>query len=201
MRAKLMTGLFATVLLGGTMFANAQTVAISQDGRPERMAAIRHMYGLNNIDMETVQRLHWANAFEIRAGEIAMRRGQSQWARDYARDMVRDHTMGQNEVRLLALDKGMELNQNLPASMMRDLERLNNVRANQFDQTYRNLMMQSHRSVSNLLERGIRHGHDEEVRSLSVKLLPRVREHHALAHVQRTVTGPLRPRNPVASRL
>jgi putative membrane protein len=193
MRAKFFTAFVAAAFVGSAVVADAQAVTISRDGRPERMAAIRHFVGLNAVDLRSLQNIYFGNAFEVRAGEIAARRGQSEWARQYGRDMVREHTMAQNELRLLGLDLGVEFDNNLPANMVRDLNRLNTAPAAAFDNVFRSLMMSSHAQASNTLQHAIKHGHNEDVRSLWIKMLPSVKDHYALAQTRQTVVGSLKP--------
>jgi putative membrane protein len=168
--------------------ASAQ-VAISQDGRPEKMAAIKHNKGLNNTDMKMFQAIYWGNAFEIKASEIAVNRGQSAWAKQYAKEMVHEHTMAQNELKLLAQDKGVSLNNNMPRELVNALNRLRNASSSSFDSQYRAAIMSSHAQASTTLQKAIKFGHDEEVRSYAIKMLPAVKDHYAMAQIRKTMMG------------
>ena len=159
MRANVISALAAAAVMAGAVTANAQ-VAISQDGRPEKMAAIKHMNGLNNTDMKMFQAIYWGNAFEIKASEIAMNRGQSSWTKEYSKEMVHEHTMAQNELKLLAMDKGVSLNNNLPKDLVSALNRLRNASSSSFDAQYRAAIMSSHAQASNVLKKAIKSGHD-----------------------------------------
>lgn len=183
-------------VLAGAVTANAQ-VAISQDGRPEKMAAIKHLTGLNNSDMKMLQTIYWGNAFEIKISEIAVNRAQSIWAKEYAKEMIHEHTMAQNEVKLLAADKGVSLNNNLPRDLVSALNKLQNASAASFDNLYRAAAMSSHSQASEVLKKAIKFGHDEQVRSLAIKLLPAVKDHYALAQIRQTMMGATKSRTGV----
>jgi putative membrane protein len=197
MKGKLYTAIAITAMCGAVVSANAQNVSISQDGRPERMAAIRLVKGLNNADFKMLQDIYWGNAFEIRAGEIAMARGNSAWCKEYAKEMVHEHTMAQNELKLLAQDKGVTLGNNLPKPMIHALARLRSVSSGSFDAQYRASQMAAHAQASTLLKRCIKFGHDDDVRGFAVKMLPGVKDHYALAQIRRTMMGSTKTRNGV----
>jgi putative membrane protein len=188
MRAKLFSALMVAGVMAGAVAANAQ-VAISQDGRPEKMAAIKLVKGLNNSDMKMLQTIYWGNAFEIKISEIAVNRAQSMWAKEYAKEMIQEHTMAQNEVKMLAQDKGVSLNNNLPRDLVNVLSRLQNASSSSFDNMYRAAAMSSHSQASAVLTRAIKFGHDEQVRGLAIKMLPAVKDHYALAQIRQTMMG------------
>jgi putative membrane protein len=197
MKGKLFTAL-ATIALGATFVtASAQNVAISQDGRPERMAAIRHNKGLNSADFKMLQEMYWGNAFEIKAGEIAVRRGQSSWAKEFGKEMVHEHTMAQNELKLIAADKGVRLSNNIPADLQNALRRLQNAPSSSFDNVYRASQMAAHSQASTVLQRAIKFGRDEDVRGFAIKMLPPTKDHYALAQIRQTMMGATKTRNGV----
>ncbi len=188
MRANLYSAFLAAGVMACAVGANAQ-VSISQDGRPERMAAIKHNSGLNNTDMKTLQQIYLCNAFEIKASEIALNRGQSAWAKQYAKEMVHEMTMAQNELKLLASDKSISLNNNLPRELVNALSRLRYVSSASFDSEYRAAMMSSHAQSSLTLQNAIKNGRDEMVRSYAIKMLPTVKDHYAMAQIRKTMMG------------
>jgi putative membrane protein len=189
MNCKLMTAFVTAALCGAVVCANAQNVSISRDGRPEKMAAIRLVKGLNSADTQMLQEIYWGNAFEIRSSEIAQSRGHSAWCQEFAKEMIHEHTMAQNEIKLLAMDKGVALSNDMPRSMVNKLNYLKNVSSGSFDEAYRQVQLASHGDASLTLQHAIKRGHDEEVRGLAVKLLPPTKTHYALAKVEKTMMG------------
>jgi putative membrane protein len=193
MNAKLFTAVMAVSVVAA---AQAQ-VAISQDGRPEKMAAIKHLSGLNNADVKMLQNIYWGNAFEIKISEVAMNRATTPWGQQYAKEMVHEHTMAQNELKLLAMDKGISLNNNLPRDMMNKIARLRKTSSANFDSTYRATAMAAHAQASNVLKQAIKYGHDEMVRSYAIKMLPPVKDHYAMAQTRQTMMGMTKTRTGV----
>ncbi|HEY0868655.1 MAG TPA: DUF4142 domain-containing protein, partial [Fimbriimonas sp.] len=88
---------------------------VSAGGRPLRMTQIPpQKLGLNSVDAQALRDIAIANMFEIKTSEIAMKRGGSAWTRQYAKEMVHEHTQAQNEVKLMARQKGISLPDRLP---------------------------------------------------------------------------------------
>jgi putative membrane protein len=197
MRGKL-TAAFAVVATAVSISAMAQSVgSFSQDGRPERMPGIHFNKGLNGADFKMLQDIYWGNSFEIHASEIAQNRAQSPWAKEFAKEMIHEHTMAQNELKLLANNKVARLGNNLPSSMQNELRRLRNIPSYAFDAEFRRSQLSAHAMASQILKRTIRYGHDQDVRGLAVKFLPPVKDHYALAQIRRTMMGPTRVTNGV----
>ena len=153
------------------------------------MAAIRLVKGLNSMDMKMLQDIYWGNAAEIRMGQIAASRGNSEWARQFGKEMVEEHTMAQNEIKLLANQKGMSLDNNLPKPMLTAIRRLDNISSGSFDEQFRSAQLAAHAEASNVLQRAIKFGHDQDVRGLAVKMLPGVKMHYSLAKTHQTMMG------------
>ena len=186
MKATMMGAVAALAVVAASSSAQ---VSISQDGRPERMASIKLVMGLNKADHKMVQTLYYGNAFEIMASQIAENRAQSEWGKQYAKEMVIEHTMAQNELKMLAGDKGLTLNNDLPWAMQRRLSALRNTPMSNFDAKYKAVIMSSHAQASIILQQAIKWGHDEQVRNLAIKILPAVKMHYALASVGKTMMG------------
>jgi putative membrane protein len=184
-----MKGLFVILAMSALVgVASAQQV-ISQDGRPEKMNYIAHKTGISAADHKTLQTIYLGNAFEIKASEIARRRGRSQFTREFAKEMIHEHTNAQNELKLLARAKNVWLSNDLPKDMQAMLRKLNTVSASNFDSTYRKIQLSAHSAASMALQAEIKRGHDEMVRSYAIKLLPSVKDHYTMAKIQKTMMG------------
>lgn len=173
----------------GSSFVGAQSVQISQDGRPERMARISHAKGLNQMDHSFFNKMAAGNNFEIITSQIAAERASTAWARDFAKEMVQEHKGAQNELQLVADKKGVEAKGNLDTKMMKDVARLKRLRGAAFDNAYRAIQLAAHAQASNLLKKQIASGRDEDVRSYAVKMLPAVVMHWKMAQTRTTMTG------------
>lgn len=180
------TALLALTAIVGA--ANAQQM-ISQDGRPERMSAIWHSNGISALDKKSLQTLYYGNAFEIKTSEIARRRGQSMWTKEFAKEMIHEHTAAQNELKMLAEKKGVMLSNDLPKDMQKKLTTLSSVPASKFDAKYKAIQMAAHSGASMALQTEIKTGHDEMVRSFAIKLLPAVKDHYSMIMMKKTMMG------------
>ena len=142
------------------------------------------------MDSAMLQDIYFGNAFEIRAGQIAQNRGKSAWTTEFGKEMVQEHTFAQNEVKQLAQERNVSLDNDLPGEMLQSLRHLQNVPSASFDAAFKEAILSSHAQASNILKHAIKFGHDEEVRGLAVKLEPSVIHHYSLAMSGKTMMGP-----------
>ncbi len=187
MNIRLVGALSGSLLVCGLVAA--QSTSISQDGRPERMAKITFHKGLNSSDAKFLMNMAAANNFEIQASRLAESRASSAWAKDFAKEMIDDHTMAQNGLMDLAQSKGWDVRGTLDRNMQRNLNRLQDLNGPAFDRTFRSMQINGHAQVSNLLKKEINRGHDENVREYATKTLPEVVLHWKLAKTGQTMTG------------
>jgi len=177
----------AMLAMAGASVAQ-QNVRFSYDGRPERL--FRPVNGLNRHDMMGVRDAAISNLLEIKTSELALNRARSAWARQYAREMIQEHTVAHNELKLIANRKGVSLPQTLPAAKRAQLARLSNLSGSAFDREYRAIQISGHRETSAKFQAHIKGGRDQDVKSYLVKSLPAVKMHLRMAQMQRTMTGP-----------
>jgi putative membrane protein len=174
--------------LSGMAIAQDQ---VSAGGRPLRMTQIPpQKMGLNAVDSQAIRDIAYANMLEIKSSELALSRADSEWARQYAKEMIQEHTGAQNELRTLAANKGVNLPQSLPSSLSSKLRALSNARGSRFDSMYRALQLEGHRMTEMKLRKAMASGRDADVRGLEVKLLPSVVMHRRLAVMKQTMMGP-----------
>jgi len=183
------TLLIAGLAISLSSLAPAQNVRISQDGRPENMARIPPKAGINAQDRKFMNFACHSNAFEIMSSELALQRAQSEWARNFARDMIREHTMAQNELKMLAREKGVQLDQTLPKKMQAELDRLSRLSGAEFDRAYRDIQLKAHQETALMMERQIKNGRDSMIRNYAVKSLPAVKKHREMAMQRTTMMG------------
>jgi putative membrane protein len=184
---KLVAGLAIMAFAG---LATAQD-EVSMGGRPLRMNQIPpQKMGLNEADRKAVMMIAISNMMEIKTSELALQHGSSAWTRQYAKEMIMEHTNAQEELKTLARDKGISLPQSLPADKKMALNKLASLHGARFDQTYRNIQLQGHKETETSLRKLMAQGHDADIRSLQVKLLPSVVMHRRMAIMRTTMMGP-----------
>jgi len=187
MNTKLM-GL-AIASLAVSAIAQTQQQSISQDGRPERMAKITFAKGLNTQDRSFIKDAAAGNNFEILTSKLAETHASSQWTKDFAKEMIQEHTGAQNELMDVAQQKGVDVKGNLPKPLQAKYDQLAKLNGDAFDKAYRQIQLKAHEMTSSKFKAQIKNGHDEDVREFAVKVLPAVIMHWKMAKTQTTMTG------------
>ena len=167
-------------LLGAV--ALSQVRVNTQVGRPENFNRVSPTkVGLNRMDKTYMKRQALTNIFEVRLGMLAARRSDDAWVRSFADDMIREHTLGQEELKQLARRKGYRLPTMLPRTERNKLAKMERLRGAAFDREFRRIQMAGHEVAMKLQTREIKSGRDAMVRSLATKSLATTRGHHLLA--------------------
>jgi putative membrane protein len=169
-----------------TAFAQ-QSVRISQDGRPERL--FRPVSGLNMRDMQFVKDAAAANNFEILTSKLAIERSGNTFVQEFAKEMVHEHQSSQNELRLIAMRKGVSLPSRLPANLQSAYNRLARLNGAAFDRAYQMWQKQGHEGASLKFKAEIRNGRDQDIKAYAVKTLPAVTMHYKMLLAKRTMMG------------
>jgi putative membrane protein len=188
MKTAVWTKLFAAVAIcGATSMALPQNVAISQDGRPENMNRIPPRQGVSHNDIRFMHRAAEGHLFEIRKSELALQRATDPWTREFARDMIREHSLGYEQLKLLARDKNVSLPSQVSPEQSNHLRRLGTLQGAAFDRAYRQIQAVSHQQAENTYEWIVKHGHDSMVRNYAVTYLPGINMHQRLMAERRTM--------------
>jgi len=184
MNTKLM---ILAALTGLSAFGAAQQVGFYSDGRPERI--FRPASGLDRIDVKFLRKAACCSRFEIEAAKIAEQNGSSDFVKEYAKDMMTDHTAALTEAVQTAQDKQVTLDSNLPTDMQAELNHLSNLHGSQFDDAYRNSQITGHKQATDVFKKEIENGRDDLVKAYAVKMLPDIELHCKLAIAKQSETG------------
>lgn len=170
----------AALLLAGTAPAQvlAQRVTMDTPAAP----------ALNKGDQRIVAELARANLAEVDAGKLAVSKTKNAQIKAYAQQMIDDHGRALNDIRQLALDKGV----NVPAepdarhkAMARALAKLD---GDKFDKAYLTQAgVRDHSAVHKALLRHRERARDQDLKALVAKMLPTVEQH--LHHAQQLQDG------------
>lgn len=179
-------GIILLGLTAGSVLA--QQTQITQDGRPERV--FRIVSGLDNEDLKFMKNAAIANMFEIQSSELAAQKSQDPFVLEFAKEMINDHTESLEELKGVALQKGVNLPSNLPGPLEHSLEHLQNLSGAAFDNAYQRAQKYGHEDASRLFHTEIEHGHDQDVKGYAVKTLPAVMMHYKMTLTHTTQMGP-----------
>lgn len=119
-----------------------------------------------------------ANLAEIEAARLAQDKTQNQEVKNFAQQMINDHTKALQEVQQLAQARGVTLPTEADARHKRMAQRLSGLSGDAFDRRY---LAQSgvadHKKTHALLERVQARAKDAELKALAARLQPTVDQH------------------------
>jgi putative membrane protein len=154
-----MKGLFV-VLAFGALFVSAQ-----QADQPNFLAdAIR------------------GNVSEVKLGQLAAERGESQQVREYGDMLRKDHTKSLERASSLANEIGVPALTELTAQQQKQFESLQKLSGEEFDTTFLSQMVREHQSDIAKFSAQAQSGSDPEVMAFAKETLPTLQAH--LQHAQ-----------------
>jgi len=134
-----------------------------------------------NADGKLIRDVITDDLLETRLGQLAQTKAVNPSVRQFAQQMVSDHSRMESEWISMASQNGMSINPQLDNTDKAKLDQLNRVSGTAFDQAYMNLMIQSHQDALNLLQSEGQSAQTAVVRARVANDLPIVRQHLLLA--------------------
>jgi putative membrane protein len=126
---------------------------------------------------------------EVELSNLAQRQANRQEVRDFAQQMVTDHTALNNRVTELASTRGVTL-PSQPDTKHRDLlDKLMNMQGADFDNQYIRAMIDDHEQTIRKFEHEAQYGTDPQTRALAQQALPTIRHHLDMAKGLQTGAG------------
>ena len=143
------------------------------------------------------------NLLEVQLGNLAERKASNPAVKQFAQQMVKDHTAMEKQWIALGARNGVPVPALDPAGKqaMSQLEKLSGT---EFDQAYMTSMVNDHQQTVNVLQQLARQAQSAEVRQLAASGLPTVQQHLTMAQqvgsqVGATTGVAVVPRNPAAA--
>jgi putative membrane protein len=132
---------------------------------------------VSDADRDFVTQIAAAGAAEVAVGETATAHAGSSAVRDFAQQMITDHTKANAELKAIAEAKGIEA-QAIPNSEQKAAhEKLKTLSGAEFDAEYARLMREDHEKAVSAFRQESEHGGDPQLREFATKTLPTL-EHH-----------------------
>lgn len=130
-------------------------------------------------DTEFVTKASVGNAFEIAEARLALEKATDQKLRDFAKDMIKDHTDAENKLRDAAGKDGNALKTTLDQQHQAMLDNLRTFSGKDFDKIYTTDQIFAHVETVALLSDYQQNGKNSDLTSWISKSLPIVKGHLA----------------------
>lgn len=132
-----------------------------------------------------------SDMYEIQAGEIAQKKGQSADVKAFGKTMVTDHTALSNGMKPLVAAAGKTLPTGLDERRKGLIDNLNAASAAEFDAVYLSQQEAAHSEALTLMQGYASNGDDAGLKDAAAKAVPKVQAH--LDHVKRLQAAPPAP--------
>src|SRR5215207_8642266 len=136
---------------------------------------------LSRQDRRFLRQAAQAGLFEVKKSELALDRSPNRHVRQFAAQIIRDHTKANQELKQLAASKGVTLPQRPNAEQRMIIRRLARLSDRHFDCAYMAVQVRAHLQAIAIFRRKVRHGRDAAVRAYAARTLPVLRMHLRMA--------------------
>lgn len=137
---------------------------------------------LSSSDRLFMERAAQGNMAEIRLSQLALQRASSDEVKQYAQQMIDQHTQANNQLMQLARQKNVTLPRQLDAQHQQIERQLQRLSGASFDQAYMRAMVNDHAQTAALFQRQTEQGKDRDVVAFASQLLPAIQQHYAMAN-------------------
>jgi len=127
-----------------------------------------------------IQQAAVGGLMEVEMGNLTTQKTKSDKVLNFAKRMIKDHTAANTELQQIAQSLGVKVPEALPSSEQSHLAAMRQSQANEYDQSYMDMMVQDHAKTIDLFN-GASRFKNEKLRSFALKTLPVLQEHNKMA--------------------
>ena len=136
---------------------------------------------LSALDKEFMTKAAQSDNTEIQTSKLALRKSQDKTVRNFAQEMIRDHTNSTKQLKQIAQRKGFTLPKDVGADNQPLVTQLKNISGSQFNIAYMEGQVQAHRKTQAEYQKYIQQGQDQDLQAFANKISPIVAEHLQMA--------------------
>ena len=119
---------------------------------------------------------------EVQIGQLATQKASSDQVKQYAQQMVEQHSQVNSQLAALAAQKGVTLSTTLSSKYQSTYDQLSKLSGTAFDRAYISQAgVKAHTQQADLFKRESQQGKDPEVKALAAQTLPAVEDHLKMA--------------------
>lgn len=119
---------------------------------------------------------------EVQIGQLATQKASSDQVKQYAQQMVEQHSQVNNQLAALAAQKNVTLPTTLSSKYQSTYDQLSKLSGTAFDRAYISQAgVKAHTQQADLFKRESQQGKDPEVKALAAQVLPAVEDHLKMA--------------------
>lgn len=134
--------------------------------------------GLSAADRKFINEAAEGGMAEVQLGQLALKRGSSDAVKQYAQQMIDEHTTVNNELMAIATQKGVTPPKAISGKHEKVRAKLSKLSGTSFDQAYmKEAGIKAHTQQAALFQRQAEQGQDPDLKAFAAKTLPAVQQH------------------------
>jgi putative membrane protein len=114
---------------------------------------------------------------EVELGQLAADKASSPEVKEFGQRMVKDHSQANDQLKQIAMQKGVTLPSSPSAKDEMTKKRLSNMSGDAFDQAYMKDMLKDHKADIAAFEKESTNGKDPDVKQFASQTLPTLKDH------------------------
>lgn len=122
-----------------------------------------------------------AGAAEVALGKLGQSQGHSDQVKQFAAQMVKDHSAANEELSSLASEKGLTVATDPSAADAAAAKRIGSLQGAAFDAAFSKKMLADHKKAVALFQREATQGKDADLKAFAAKTLPTLKQHLSMA--------------------
>jgi putative membrane protein len=187
-------GTAATAQQGGNTDAAAATVSGATSGMQRTMtggasddasaaggATSGTATGKQGPDHKFVEKATIGGLFEVQSSQLAAQKAQNDQVKQFAQQMVTDHTAANQELTAAAQQKQIQQPSALDQKHADLLKKLEGASGEEFDKEYSKAQLGAHKEAVQLFEKASSSAQDPDLKAWAAKTLPKLKEHLDMA--------------------
>lgn len=162
--------------------------ASAQNTTPKIGASAPMASSLARGDRRFVEQAAEGGMAEVALGNMAQQKATNDQVKQFAARMVEDHGKANDELKQIAMSKGVTLPAKPDRSSQRDMDRLNKATGAEFDREYMKHMVDDHKKDVKMFRDASTSSKDADIKTFAGKTLPTLEEHLKMAEAAQAAT-------------
>jgi putative membrane protein len=136
---------------------------------------------LSAADKKFMEKAARGGMAEVQAAQLAQQKADDQKVKDFAQQMITDHTAANQKLTALAKKKGVTMPTDQDSNDQKELDKLGRLDGKKFDKAYMKAQVKHHQAMLTLLQKEAKRGKDADLKSFADQTIPTVQKHLDMA--------------------
>lgn len=170
-RAYAMSRVLITTIVGCAIALTAVRVSVAQQSSANATIT----------DDQFVAKAAIGGSTEIALAKIALRQASNADVKQFAQQMISDHTAANQQLLTLAGRKQIPVPRKVDAKHQECVDKLGRLQGAEFDKEYAKQMVKDHKETVELFQSESSRGQDADLKAMATNLLPKLQQHLKMA--------------------